>query len=213
MNKQQINDRLEPIRILVFSASLSKDSLNKKLAKIAAGLIEKNGGNVIFETMDSFDTPSYNRDREAEGFFPQGAANLKERLLESDGFIIASPDYNGSISGVLKNTIDWVSRLRPQPFRGHQAMLMSASPSVAGGNPGLWSARMPIEKLGSQVFPRMFSLASAHQAFATEGHLLDETQYKRLEENILEFMETVEASKNYQLVRKYLQGLREVESV
>lgn len=212
MNKQ-INNRLEPIKILVFSASLSKNSLNKKLAKIAATIIEQNGGNVIFETMESFDTPSFNQDLEAEGFFPQGATNLKERLIDSDGFIIASPDYNGSISGVLKNTIDWVSRLRLQPFKGHQAMLMSASPSVAGGNPGLWAARMPLEKLGTQVFPQMFSLANAHLAFAPEGHILDKTQVINLEENVVKFMETVEASRNYQLIRKYLQELREVESV
>lgn len=200
-----MKNQLEPIRILVFSASLSKDSLNKKLAKIAADIIEENGGEVEFETMESFDTPSFNQDLEAEGFYPQGATNLKERLLASDGFIIASPDYNGSISGVLKNTIDWVSRLRPQPFKGHQAMLISASPAVAGGNPGLWATRMPLEKLGTKVYPDMFSLAVAHQAFAPEGHLLDEGLYKRLEGNVLEFMESVAAGKHFREVKKNLQ--------
>ena len=64
---------------------------------------------------------------------------------------------------------------------------------------------MPLEKLGTRVFPGMFSLAVAHKAFAPEGHLLDETLKKRLEENVLDFMETVAASKNYREVRKYLQ--------
>lgn len=207
-----MNNKLEPIKILVFSASLRKASLNKRLTKIAADIIEQNGGEVEFESMKTFDTPSFNQDLEAEGFFPQGAINLKERLLNNDGFIIASPNYNGSIPGVLKNTIDWVSRLKPQPFKGHHAMLMSASPSVAEGNPALWAARIPLEKLGTKVFPRMFSLASPHLAFASEGHLLIETQAKRLVENILEFMQTVQASKNYQVIRKYLQRLQEVET-
>ena len=201
--------KIESIKILVFSASLSKNSLNKKLATIAANIIEENGGEVEFETMETFDTPSFNQDKEAEGFFPQGAKNLQERLLANDAFIIASPDYNGSVSGVLKNTIDWVSRSRPQPFKGHQAMLMSASPSVAGGNPGLWAARMPLEKLGTHVFPAMFSLASAHQAFNAEGEILDEALHSRLKEDILQFMHTVAAAKNYKKQQQELPELQE----
>ncbi len=202
MNKHQIENTQNPVRILVFSASLSKDSLNTKLAKIATAVINKNGGIVDFASMSEFDCPSFNQDLEATGRFPPGAEELRKRLLENDAFIIASPDYNGSISGVLKNTIDWVSRFRPQPFNGRQAMLLSASPSVAGGNPGLWALRMPLEKLGSHVFPAMFSLANAHNAFSPEGDILEETLSSRLKDNLLAFKETVEASKNYPLMKE-----------
>lgn len=202
MNVNQINTGLEPIRILLFSASLSKDSLNKKLAGVAASIIEKNGGIVDFASMNEFDTPSYNQDLEATGFYPPGAIELRKRILENDAFIISSPDYNGSVPGVLKNTIDWVSRFRPQPFKGKHAFLMSASPSVAGGNPGLWSLRNPLEKLGTNIFASMFSLASAHQAFSSDGEIKDHTLTIRLEENLLSFMNAVEATKHYPYLKK-----------
>src|SRR5690606_5998781 len=119
--------------ILLFSGSLSKDSLNKKLARVAASIIEKNGGIVDFASMSEFDTPSYNQDLEATGFYPPGAMELRERILKNDAFIISSPDYSGSVPRVFKNTTELVSRLRPQPFKGKHAFLMSAYPSVAGG--------------------------------------------------------------------------------
>src|SRR4029079_17470809 len=102
-------------------------------------------------------------------YFPDGANTLHQRLQASDAFIISSPEYNGSMPGLLKNTIDWVSRFRPQPFNQLHALLMSASPSMAGGNRGLWSLRIPLEHLGSRIFPDMFSLAMAHQAFNPDG--------------------------------------------
>src|SRR5205807_813524 len=81
-------------------------------------------------------------------------------------FIISSPEYNGSMSGALKNLIDWTSRFRPQPFDTRHGLLLAASPSLAGGNRGLWALRIPLEHLGARVFPDMFSLAMAHRAFA-----------------------------------------------
>lgn len=198
-----MSNGLEPVRILLFSASLRNNSLNTKLATLAASIIEKHGGIVDFATMSEFDTPSFNQDIEGEGDFPAGAVELKKRLLENDAFIIASPDYNGSVSGVLKNTIDWVSRFRPHPFNGRHAMLLSASPSESGGNPGLWALRMPLEKLGTHVFPAMFSLAKAHLGFDSEGNISDEALSKRLENNLVSFLESVEAIKQY----KTLKGL------
>ena len=189
-----------PIRLLVFSASLRKDSLNTRLAKLAAAAIEKNGGNVDFAYMEEFDCPSFNQD--LEGVDPKGAEELRARILANDAFIIASPEYNGSMPGLLKNTIDWVSRFRPQPFNEHHALLMSASPSMRGGNMALWSLRVPLEHLGARVFPDMFSLASAHKAFTPEGQLLDATLAKRFEDNIISFMNLVEAAKHYPCIKK-----------
>ncbi len=192
----------EPIRFLIFSASLRNDSLNTQLAKLAASVIEKNNGVVDFANMSEFDCPSFNQDLEANNFHPSGAEEFRKRILSTDAFIIASPEYNGSMPGFLKNTIDWVSRFRPQPFNEHHALLMSASPSMGGGNKALWSLRMPLEHLGANVFPNMFSLATAHKAFTPEGRIADETLAKRFEENLISFMNLVEAAKNYPCIKK-----------
>ncbi|MBP6810589.1 MAG: NAD(P)H-dependent oxidoreductase [Saprospiraceae bacterium] len=202
MNEQQISRQQEKKRFLVFSASLRKDSLNTQLAKLAAAVIEKNGGVVDFANMSDFDCPSFNQDLETGGFHPPGAEEFKKRILANDAFIIASPEYNGSIPGLLKNSIDWVSRFRPQPFNESHALLMSASPSMGGGNHGLWSLRMPLEKLGSNVFSSMFSLTTAHKAFTPEGNISDETLAKRFEENLVAFMSLVEAARNYPCMKK-----------
>lgn len=90
---------------------------------------------------------------------------LRRRLEANDAFVIVSPEYNSSMPGVLKNAIDWTSRHKPQPFNGRHALLLSASPSIVGGNRGLWALRIPLEHLGARVYPDMFSLAQAHEAF------------------------------------------------
>jgi len=202
MNEQQDNIQQEPIRFLVFSVSLRNDSLNTRLAKLAVGLIEKNGGKVDYANMNEFDCPSFNQDLELNNSHPKGAEELRKRILANDAFIIASPEYNGSMPGLIKNAIDWVSRFRPQPFNEHHALLMSASPSMGGGNKALWSLRMPLEHLGARVFPDMFSLATAHKAFSTEGKIADETLSKRFETNLVAFMALVEAAKHYPCMKK-----------
>ena len=202
MDQQQPNPHREPLKFLVFSASLRNDSLNTKLAKLAALVIEKNGAKADFAYMSEFDCPSFNQDLETKDIHPDGAIEFRKRLLEADAFIIASPEYNGSMPGYLKNTIDWVSRFRPQPFNESHALLMSASPSMAGGNRALWSLRMPLEHLGTNVFPNMFSLATAHKAFTVEGKIADETLAKRFEDNLDAFMNLVEATTHYPCIKK-----------
>jgi chromate reductase, NAD(P)H dehydrogenase (quinone) len=201
MDQSQSYQR-EAIRFLVFSASLRNNSLNTRLIKTAIPVIERNGGTVDLADMSKFDCPSFNQDVEAKGDMPEGAKELQKRLLANDAFIISSPEYNGSMPGLLKNTIDWVSRFRPQPFNQRHALLMSASPSMAGGNRGLWSLRIPLEHLGARVYPDMFSLAMAHQAFTPEGTIKDTTLVKRFEDNIVGFMNLVEASKHYPCIKK-----------
>lgn len=202
MIEQQQNKHEEPIRFLVFSASLRSDSLNTRLAHLAAQVIENKGGKVDFANMREFDAPSFNQDLEAENTHPAGAEEFRKRLLANDAFIICSPEYNGSMPGLLKNAIDWVSRFRPQPFNERHALLMSASPSMGGGNKGLWSLRIPLEHLGTRVFPNMFSLATAHKAFTADGKIADATLTKRFEDNLVAFMNLVEAAKHYPCMKK-----------
>ena len=151
--------------------------------------------------MEDFDCPSYDLDDESAGTMPVGAQRLKDRILASDAFIIASPEYNASMPGMLKNVIDWVSRFRPQPFTRKQGLLMSASPSMAGGNRGLWALRVPLEHLGARIYPDMFSLAQAHQAFADNGTIKDGKLQSWFDSTISCWLQLVEAAKHYPTVK------------
>jgi chromate reductase len=95
-----------PTRFLVFSASLRAESLNARLADLAARVIEQRGGIVDLAMMKDFDCPSYDQDVEEARGLPAGAAELRRRLEASDAFVIASPEYNASVPGLLKNAID-----------------------------------------------------------------------------------------------------------
>ncbi|HJS43832.1 MAG TPA: NAD(P)H-dependent oxidoreductase [Gemmatimonadales bacterium] len=192
----------EPVRFLAFSASLRTESLNTRLSRLVVRVIEKQGGTVDVATMAEFDGPSYNQDAQAQRGLPPGPAELCRRLEANDAFVIVSPEYNGSMPGLLKNLIDWASRQRPQPFNGRHALLLSASPSMAGGNRGLWTLRMPLEHLGARVYPDMFSLAQAHQAFAPDGGIANTELGTRLERTIVGFMDLVEAAKHYPCAKK-----------
>jgi chromate reductase, NAD(P)H dehydrogenase (quinone) len=191
-----------PITVLVFGASLRAESLNGRLAQLAAEIVTRNGGQVDRASMHDFECQSYDGDVEVRSGPPAPALALCRRLAAADAFIIASPEYNASMPGVLKNAIDWASRFRPQPFNGRQGLLLSASPSMAGGNRGLWSLRIPLEHLGARIYPDMFSLAQAHTAFTEAGRLGDAMLEKRFETTIGCFMELVEAAKHYPTMKK-----------
>jgi chromate reductase, NAD(P)H dehydrogenase (quinone) len=191
----------EPVRFLVFSASLRADSLNGRLARLAADAIEANDGAVDLRSMGDFDTPSYSADVQNEDGFPPGADSFRECIQTNDAFVISSPEYNASMPGVLKNSIDWVSRFSPQPFNEKHGLLLSASPSMSGGNRGLWALRIPFEHLGARIYPDMFSLAQAHQAFDAADGLADAPLQERFEHTIVGFMDLVEASKHYPCVK------------
>jgi chromate reductase len=191
----------QPIRLLVFSASLRSGSLNTRLAELAAVTVEANGGEVDRATMRDFDCPSYDQDLQDEGF-PSGAEEFRHRLELCDGFVVSAPEYNASMPGLLKNAIDWVSRYSPQPFNEKYGLLLSASPSMIGGNRGAWALRVPFEHLGARVYPDMFSLAQAHAAFTQEGRIAEQRLQDRFETNIVNFMNAVEASKHYPCIKR-----------
>ncbi|MEU1625395.1 NAD(P)H-dependent oxidoreductase [Streptomyces sp. NPDC020096] len=186
-----------PLRVLVFGAALRAESTNARLAALMARLIADTGAAVDHATMHDFDMPLYDGDVEAAHGLPGGALALRDRLDQSDAFAISSPEYNGSVPGVLKNAIDWVSRGRPQPFKTKHALLVSASPSLIGGNRGLWALRVPLEHLGTRVYPDMFSLAKAHQGFTEDGRLADSGLQQRLTETVQAFLTLVEADVRY----------------
>ena len=190
------------VRVLVLGASHREASLNRKLARLAARVLEHKGATVDHASLDDFPCPFYDGDLEEEAGIPEGAHAFCRRVKAADALLIASPEYNASMPGVVKNLIDWVSRFRPQPFNGRQALLMSASPSMAGGNRGLWSLRIPLEHLGARVYPDMFSLAQAHQAFDANGDIANDLLRKRFAETIGCFIDLVEAAKHYPGLKK-----------
>jgi len=189
------------LKVLVFAASLRAQSLNRKLATLAARAAEQYGATVDLAAMRDFDVPLYDGDVEMANGIPKGAQDFRSRLQASDTFIISSPEYNGSMPGTIKNLIDWTSRFRPHPFDARHGLLLSASPSLAGGNRGLWALRVPLEHLGSRIFPDMFSLAMAHKAFAGEG-IADPALRSRFEKTLQAFLSLAEAAKNYPCIKK-----------
>ena len=192
----------QPVSVLLFAASLRQGSLNAALAGVAANALELLGAQVDVADMRAFDAPSYDGDVEAAHGIPPGPTELRRRLESNDAVVIVSPEYNGAMPGVLKNAIDWTSRFRPQPFNGRHCLLMSASPSMVGGNRGLWSLRVPLEHLGAHVSPDMFSLAQAHTQLTPDGQLADDVLRERLLTTLTSFLDLVEATKHYPCARK-----------
>ncbi|MFG2976525.1 NADPH-dependent FMN reductase [Streptomyces sp. NPDC048331] len=185
------------MHVLVLSGSSRSGSVNVRLGSLVAGLVTLAGATAEAVTLGDFPMPPYDGDAEAEEGLPEGALALRERIGAAQALIIASPEYNASVPGVLKNAIDWVSRYRPQPFKDKQTLLVSASPSMVGGNRGLWALRVPLEHLGARVYPDMFSLAGAHHAFTEDGALTDQGLGERLTTTIDSFLNLVEADTRY----------------
>jgi NAD(P)H-dependent FMN reductase len=198
MSQPRVNPTL---KVLVVAASLREGSLNHKLANRAARACQDYGAKVDLATIGDFAVPLYDGDLETAHGIPAGAEDMKRRLVASDAFLIASPEYNGSMPGTIKNLIDWVSRFRPQPFDGHHALLVSASPALAGGRGGLWALRVPLEHLGARVYPDMFSLAMAHKAFDGD-EIADAALRSRFERTVQSFLSLAEAARHYPCMKR-----------
>jgi NAD(P)H-dependent FMN reductase len=166
------------MKLLAWPGALREGSLNKKLLRLVISHLEKAGVEVDLLDFRALAIPIYDGDVETSTGLPAGALELARRVTAADGLVIASPEYNFSVPALVKNAIDWLSRAKPMPLRGKSAALFSASLSLVGGNRGLWALRPSLEVLGVHVYPDMFSLASAHQAFTDDGDLKDEALKK-----------------------------------
>lgn len=185
------------LRVHVLSASARTGSHNTALAALAARRIEAAGAHVRSTNIRDFEVPLYDGDVQAERGVPDGARRLAGMLASYDATVIVSPEYNYSMPGNLKNLIDWVSRIKPWPTIGVQALLMSASPGPVGGHRGLIALRVPLEGLGARLHSDMFWLAGADRAFAADGGLADPGQDARLSGVIGGFLDVVAAVKDY----------------
>jgi len=163
------------MKIVAFAGSLRKESSNKKLAREAVRQLTRQSlARAEFLDLKDYPMPLYDGDAEQANGLPDAVLKLAAKIAEADGLIVATPEYNGSISSVLKNTIDWVSRRKPMPFTGKHLLLLSASPGGFGGVRGLWHSRVPFEAVGVHVFPQMVALPHANTAFDELGYLNEE---------------------------------------
>lgn len=172
-------------KILAFAGSTRTGSFNKKLIKIAAAGAKEAGADVTLIDLRDFQMPLYDEDLEKQKGLPSSARKLKDLMLTHQGFLISSPEYNSSISGVLKNTIDWASRqgegeIPLACFKDKVSGLMSASPGVLGGLRGLVHVRAILENIGVLVIPNQMAISKAHEAFNLDETMKDKKQEERV---------------------------------
>lgn len=187
----------EKPKILAFAGSLRTDSFNKKVIKIAVKGAEESGALVTLIDLKDYQMPLYDGDNEAAIGLPENAKKLKKMFIAHDGFLLCCPEYNSSITAVLKNTIDWVSRPEPSDteylcaYKNKVAGLLSASPGNLGGLRGLVTVRSILENIGTIVLPTQKSLSKANEAFDENGNLRDEKDLKailQIGRNLTEFL-------------------------
>ena len=165
-------------KILVFSGSARTGSHNKQLASAAAHALQSAKASVTLIDLADFPMPIYNADLEEKEGVPSKVRELKALFMAHHALLISSPENNASVTSLLKNTLDWVSRPDAQhdvrlPYRNKVAALVAASPGALGGLRGLVHLRAILQTLGVLVLPEQFALARAHEAFAKDGALLD----------------------------------------
>lgn len=162
-------------RILAFAGSIRRASVNRQLIAAAARYVAEAGAEATVVDLRDFPMPIYDGDLEASSGLPEGAQRLKALMREHHGFLIASPEFNSSITPLLKNTLDWCSRPSPaECYAGKVAGLLAASPGALGGLRGLVTVRSILSNIGVLVVPQQVAIAKAHEAFDAAGALKDE---------------------------------------
>ncbi len=183
------------IRILAFAGSTRSGSFNKQLIRLGAESVRQAGAEVTFVDLSDYPMPLYDGDLELKEGMPEKALDLKKLAAGHDGFFISTPEYNNSITGVLKNTIDWMSRVADKGdpgdvFKGKAAALMSASPGPWGGIRALPHVRAVLNALDVIVLPDFLSVTRAAGAFDEDGRLKDDSIRKRVDALALTLVDT-----------------------
>jgi NAD(P)H-dependent FMN reductase len=177
------------MRLLFFAGSTREGSYNKKLARLAQHIATANGIEGVFVDLRDYPMPLYNGDLEAEQGPPQKAAEFKALLSEYPGVFIASPEYNSSVTPLLKNTIDWVPRVRAKGETGLEVYKMRVF-AISGASPGYYGAMRSLLTLrqilavgvGATVIPQQLALPRANDAFEEDGSLKDKAQQNMLKD-------------------------------
>jgi NAD(P)H-dependent FMN reductase len=179
---------MEPtMRVLALAGSLRAGSFNRRLLSNAIAFLEPHAEVDQVEPVDLV-MPMFDGDAETRDGLPEAARRLRERIAAADALVIATPEYNHSIPGGLKNVIDWVSRGKDQPFRGRPVLLLSASPGAYGGVRSLTALRTVMAAVGSVVVPGSVSVPHAEKAFDAAGLLIDPRQRAQVEKGCAELL-------------------------
>lgn len=176
-------------KILAFAGSLRKHSYNKRVVKVAIEGAEKAGAEVTYIKLEDYPLPVYNADEHQENGFPENAAKLQKLFGEHNGFLIASPEYNGSVPGGLKNVIDWVSRKSDdygmiEVFRGKVAAIMTASPGAFGGIRCLGHLRGVFSIMLTNVLPTEIAVSGVSKMFEGDSEEMQDEKMKELLQNL-----------------------------
>lgn len=174
------------VKVLGISGSLRKGSYNRLLVKSVLEGAAAAGAQTTYLDLRELALPVFDEDLEATGHVPEGVRKLKDALRAHHGLVVASPEYNSSLTAALKNAIDWATRPEPgQPplscFNGKVAGLVAASPGALGGLRGLVHLRAILSNINVLVLPQQVAVPKAHEAFGDGGMLKDAAQRASVE--------------------------------
>lgn len=179
--------------VLAFAGSTREGSLNKRLVVEAAQIAKKMGANVTVINLKDYPMPFFDEDLEKKEGMPSKAKELRKLMIQSQVILIASPEYNGSLSGVLKNAIDWTSRNENggpsrDAYKGKKFAIMSTSPGSGGGDQSLAHLRAIIDSIGGTVISEQVTVPDAFNAFDDQGLINPKTkaQLQQLVRKVLE---------------------------
>lgn len=173
-------------KLLFFAGSARINSINKRLAKAAYNMALEQGATATFIDLKNYPMPLYDGDLEDASGLPEKAIELKKIFTSHNGFFIASPEYNGFFSPLLKNSLDWISRSHEEnepslsAYRNKITAIVAASPGGVGGLRGLVSLRMMLGNISTIVLPEQLAISHAVEAFDNEGNLINEHYKKTL---------------------------------
>lgn len=185
-------------KLLFLAGSARKKSFNKRLAQSAAEIANEKGASATFIDLADYDMPIYNEDIESESGLPDNAKRLKQLFIDHDGIFISTPEYNSTLTPLLKNSLDWISRKEGDDekplaaFDGKTACLAAVSPGGLGGMRVLVPMRIWLSNINMHVIPQQLSIAHANDVFNENG-LIDDKQVKMLTNLIDKFIETTGA--------------------
>ncbi|MEO1700739.1 MAG: NAD(P)H-dependent oxidoreductase [Pseudomonadota bacterium] len=179
------------MKFMIFAGSTRAGSLNVKLAKAAMKVLAEAGAETTYINLDDYPLPIFDEDLKSEKGIPANATKLAQTVTAHDGLFVASPEYNSSVSPLLKNTIDWLSVIssKPKPFPGITVALGAASPGTLGGVRGLYHLRAILMNVGAQVITEQSIVPRAKEAFDEEGHVTDERTLSFLKATCRSLME------------------------
>ena len=185
-------------KILAFAGSARRDSWNKKLIRVAADAARKAGSDVTLIDLADYRLPLYDGDLEQTEGLPENAIKLKTLFKAHDALLIAAPEYNSSITPMLKNTLDWVSREWQGesglvPYQNKVAAIIAASPGQFGGMRMLPHLRQILNTLGVLVLPGQVSVPNAHQAFESDARLIAPQRLYELVSELIRVAERLKA--------------------